>query len=92
MSKNKDKNYCTHYKISGNWVDKCWKLHPKFQSKNCKGVLQAPILKEVEYESFFQPPKIEEESYEQDQLSKEDSIKKEQAKDKNPFEWFVRNG
>ncbi|GLJ08135.1 hypothetical protein SUGI_0081910 [Cryptomeria japonica] len=22
-------NYCTHYRISGNWMKKCWKLHPK---------------------------------------------------------------
>jgi len=24
------KNFCTHYNISGHWVEKCWKLFPQF--------------------------------------------------------------
>lgn len=36
------KNFCTHYNISGNWVEKCWKLFPQLHVGKCKQVLQAP--------------------------------------------------
>ena len=39
--RNAHKCFCTHYNISGNWIEKCWKMHPHLHPKKEKHVMKS---------------------------------------------------
>jgi hypothetical protein len=43
----KSQNLCTHCNMSGNWIEKCWKLQPQFCPKKDKKVVQKTVQKEA---------------------------------------------
>jgi hypothetical protein len=40
-------NYCTHYKMSGHWIEKCWKLHLELFRTPRKNPIQEPMKLEA---------------------------------------------
>ena len=67
------KKNCTHYNISGHWVEKCWKLFPQLHPGKGKQSMQAPE-EEATKEKVAQDVTIPKETLEEEKVQIEGSF------------------
>lgn len=67
------KNFCTHCNISGNWVEKRWKLFPQLHLGKGKQIMQAPEEGAIE-EKVAQDATIPEATLEEEKVQIEGSF------------------